>query len=115
MAALIKDNNEWELYNEPDLDIVGYFKSPSLKKLSELNRRNKAIFNAGMNNTENGFHLSLFKVSAEVFNRTFPHYNADAPNAVILRSVMMKDEHTHFTDELARRLFAVKIPSGKHP
>lgn len=106
-AGLIKKNHNWQLYAEPELDITGYFKKPDGKKLSDLNKVNKTVFDTGMNDIEAGFHLSLFKIPAEIFLKKFPGYEADEPSAVILRSVFMKEEHHEFIDELAGRIFSV--------
>jgi glutamate/tyrosine decarboxylase-like PLP-dependent enzyme len=103
-ADQIQRMNGWELLSEPALDIVGYFKKPALSTLSEVNRANRQIFQEGMNHKENGFHLSLFTLPAHHFIRQFPDIEPDADHAVILRSVLMKDEHLDFIEELAGRL-----------
>jgi glutamate/tyrosine decarboxylase-like PLP-dependent enzyme len=108
-ASLIEKEGNWQLYNQPGLDITGYFKLPDEKSISALNKLNQAIFEAGMNDKENGFHLSLFKVPAPDFTFRFPEFKKDAEHAVILRSVFMKEEHFNFVDELARRLFEMEI------
>jgi len=103
-SSKLQKNTYWELYSRPDLDIVGYFKIPKSKKLSDLNKINKEIFEKGMNDKEGGFHLSLYKIDAGTFSKKIPGYQADADFAVILRSVFMKEEHEHFIEELAERL-----------
>ncbi len=95
----------WKLYREPDLDIVAYFKEPDQKSISKLNRINKQVFRRGMEtDADKGYHLSLFKVPARQFIQNFPGYELDAPKAVILRSVLMKEEHEEFVDELIERI-----------
>lgn len=101
----IKNETGWQIVTEPDLDILGYFKEPKIKKISELNRINGQIFQLGMKDRKKGFHLSLFKLNTKQFTSTFPNYKPDAPQTVILRSVLMKEEHNTFVDELADRLF----------
>jgi len=110
-ASLIEKEENWQLYNQPELDITGYFKLPDEKSISALNKLNQSIFEAGMKVKENGFHLSLFKVPASDFTSRYPDFKTDAEHAVILRSVFMKDEHYNFVDELARRLFETEIGS----
>ncbi len=107
LSNRIQENDQWELYQRPDLDIIGYFKVPPNAKLSEINRINQAIFDAGMKDKEKGFHLSLFKIPAHLFTKCFPVYEADTSTVVILRSVCMKEEHAGFADELADRLFTI--------
>lgn len=103
-AARLRESAAWELYRDPDLDIVGYFKVPEAKRLSEMNRINNAIFQQGMNNKDSKFYLSLYKIEADQFSKNFPDYEADAEQAVILRSVFMKEEHEKFVETLAGRL-----------
>jgi len=102
----IKKEAGWQIISEPQLDILGYFTEPvNKKKISELNRLNRKIFQRGMESRKDGFHLSLFKLDADRFTSIFPDYEIDHPEAVILRSVFMKEEHTSFADELADRMF----------
>lgn len=103
----ILENSDWELFMQPELDIAGYFKKPAILKLSELNRVNRAVFEAGMKDKKRGFHVSLFKVPADQFTGLFPEYLSDTPAAIILRSVFMKEEHEGFSNELADRIFSV--------
>lgn len=101
---LLSQHDRWEIYLEPDLDIVTYFKTPKKRTISELNRVNQQLFRSGMSMREEGFHLSLFEIPSSQFIEKFPGYKADHPNAVVLRSVFMKEEHEGFIDEFTRRL-----------
>lgn len=103
-AENIDEMNGWSLLMMPELDIAGYFKVPEVQSVSELNRVNRSIFQLGMNRKETGFHLSLFSMPVHHFIRLFPDFEADEDHAVILRSVLMKEEHAAFTDELSGRL-----------
>ena len=105
LSEMVKNEPGWQILSEPQLDILGYFKEPGIKKISELNRINRQVFELGMKDRAEGFHLSLFKLEAEQFTTLFPNYEADVPQAVILRSVLMKEEHAGFVKELAGRLF----------
>ncbi len=105
LADKIKDEPGGQIITEPGLDILGYFKEPVIKRISELNRINRQIFQMGMEDRKEGFHLSLFKLDAKQFASIFPDYEPDEPDAVILRSVLMKEEHAAFVGELADRLF----------
>lgn len=106
-AGLIMNQQNWALYQPPQLDIVGYFKLPTIKNISELNRINKEIFHKGMTDKKNGFHLSLFSIPAEQFIEKFPDFKPDHSHATILRSVFLKPEHEDFVPELADRIFSV--------
>lgn len=104
-AELITNQPDWSVYQSPQLDIVGYFKIPDIKNISELNRINREIFQKGMSDKKSGFHLSLFSVPADQFVLKFPDFNPDLPQATILRSVFLKAEHKNFVPELADRIF----------
>lgn len=93
-----------ELYQKPDLDIVAYFPVTRNRKTSEVSALSKKLFKAGMDDKTEGFHLSLFTVSAEEFITRFPQYESDDETVTILRSVLMKPEHLDFIPELVRRL-----------
>jgi glutamate/tyrosine decarboxylase-like PLP-dependent enzyme len=103
-SAKVEKSPSWELYNNPDLDIVAYFKIPTTKSVSALNRLSKKVFNEGMANRDKGYHLSLFKVPANQFKSKYPAYIIDEESVTILRSVLMKEEHELFIDELTKRL-----------
>ncbi len=104
-SELITEHPEWSVYLPPQLDIVGYFKRPKTKSISELNRLNKEIFRKGMAEKKGGFHLSLFSIPADQFVMKFPEFNPDSTHATILRSVFLKAEHKDFVPELADRIF----------
>ncbi len=108
-AELVSRQPGWQLCNTPDLDIVGYFKEPKIKSLQELNRLSRRIFESGMRDIESGFHLSLFTIEADYFAQNFPDYIADEKQAVVLRSVFMKEEHEPFVEELFRRISSACI------
>lgn len=103
-SAEIEKSNEIELYQNPDLDIVAYFPASENKKTSEVSAISNRLFKAGMEDKKEGFHLSLFKVSADEFISRFPDYQSDGESVTILRSVLMKPEHLDFIPELVQRL-----------
>lgn len=103
-SQLIEDSNYFERYNHPELDIAGYFPIPKEKSLSEVSIVSSELLKKGMADKKNGFHISLFKVSADEFNKMFPAYKKDSEHVSILRSVFMKEEHEAFIPELVNRL-----------
>tara|TARA_R100001143_G_scaffold63588_2_gene72782 strand:- start:30004 stop:31242 length:1239 start_codon:yes stop_codon:yes gene_type:complete len=103
-AGLITNQPNWFLYQPPQLDIVGYFKMPEIKNISELNRINREIFQKGMSDKKDGFHLSLFSIPADQFVLKYPDFNPDQSHATILRSVFLKAEHEDFVSQLANRI-----------
>lgn len=100
----LNNSDQWECYNSPDLDIIGYFKKPAHKKFSDVSMLSNSIFEKGMSNQESGYHLSLFRVPADQFKSRFDDYETDSDSVVILRSVFMKEEHEQFIPELVKRL-----------
>ena len=103
-AAKIQESDLFELYETPQLDIVGYFPATGATDFSEISRASQKIFKSGMEDRENGFHLSLYKIPAHEFNARFPKYKNDSDSVTILRSTFMKPEHEAFIPELISRL-----------
>jgi len=105
-SDLLKKSNSFQLFQEPDLDIVGYFPIPEITKTSEINRMSKALFEKGMNQKipADSYHLSLYKIPVDRFTARFPNYQPDTDYVQILRSVFMKEEHSEFITELANRI-----------
>ncbi|PKD43619.1 pyridoxal phosphate-dependent decarboxylase family protein [Rhodohalobacter barkolensis] len=103
---LLKKSSTFDLYQEPDLDIVGYFKIPEQKSTSEINKLSREVFNHGMNtnNPSEGFHLSLYKIPVSQFTARFHDYQAETDHVVLLRSVFMKEEHEEFVKTLVERI-----------
>jgi len=103
--SIAMDKSEtFEVYQNPELDIVAYFPVSKSSKISEVSGLCRKLFKAGMEDKAGGFHLSLFKVSAKEFTSRFPDYKSDEDTVTILRSVFMKPEHLDFIPELVRRL-----------
>jgi glutamate/tyrosine decarboxylase-like PLP-dependent enzyme len=105
-SNLLKESSSFQLYQEPDLDIVGYFPIPEKLKTSEINKQSLSVFEDGMNREapSDSYHLSLFKIPADRFTARFPNYQADTETVQILRSVFMKEEHSEFVPDLANRI-----------
>lgn len=100
-------SGQFQCYNKPELDILGYFPIPGTKKLSEVTRLSKQLFKAGIETPpKDGFHLSLYTLNSSSFTAKFPEFEADAKSVTILRSVLMKPEHELFITKLADRLHA---------
>jgi glutamate/tyrosine decarboxylase-like PLP-dependent enzyme len=105
-SNLLKESSSFQLYQESDLDIVGYFPIPEKLKTSEINKQSLSVFEDGMNREapSDSYHLSLFKIPADQFTARFPNYQADTETVQILRSVFMKEEHSEFVPDLANRI-----------
>lgn len=103
-AEKVHQSCAFEPYNEPALDIAGYFKIPEVKTTRRVSELSQELFDKGMKDRESGYHLSLFKIPSNHFAAKYPEYSADSDSVVILRSVFMKEEHEAFIDELCHRL-----------
>ncbi|CAN5167988.1 aminotransferase class V-fold PLP-dependent enzyme [soil metagenome] len=101
----LNSSDEFECFNNPELDILGYFPVPCDRKMSEITTLSRKLFSAGVKAApKDGFHLSLYNMNAHAFSATFPDYEADTDTVTILRSVMMKPEHELFITKLTKRL-----------
>lgn len=95
----------FECLKKPELDIVGYFPIPKHKTMTEVSELSKKLFKAGTEAApKEGFHLSLYTLSASAFSAHFPDYEADSDTVTVLRSVLMKPEHEPFIAKLSSRL-----------
>ena len=90
-------------YKKPELDILTYFPtSESKKTTTHISELSKKVFEAGMR--DQSFYLSLYKIQGEDFKRLHPEYILDSETVTILRSVLMKPEHSDFTEEFINRI-----------
>ncbi len=90
-AQLIHKDEDFEVVNEPELDIVCYYVKS--KKISDITKRSKKIFSAGINpNSEKAIYLSLYTLPVNKFP-LIKETEIDADTVTVLRSVFMKPEH----------------------
>ncbi len=101
----LNSSDQFECFKKPELDILGYFPVTGQKKMSRVTESSRKLFESGMaKEPREGFHLSLYKISANAFQSAFPDYDQDAEMVTILRSVLMKPEHETFIPKLSSRL-----------
>jgi hypothetical protein len=101
-ASLIEASECLELYQPPELDIVGYF--PVAGALSEIDAASERILREGMSDRQDPVFLSTLRVGAGRFTARHPKVTADADGARILRSVLMKPESETYVEHLHERL-----------
>ena len=106
-ADAIEASNAFELYAEPQTDIVAYVPVPDQPSLSALDEASRAVFDAAMQHDDEPVFLSLYRVSAERLTRRFPHLTADRDGAAILRSVLMKPEHETYAAGIVAHLSSI--------
>ncbi|MFB7338138.1 pyridoxal phosphate-dependent decarboxylase family protein [Streptomyces adustus] len=102
-ADLITASDLLELYQPPELDIVGYFPRVTPASLTGIDAASGRILAEGMSGSEPVF-LSTLKADREAFAARRPGIAADADGARILRSVLMKPESEHHVDHLHARV-----------
>jgi glutamate/tyrosine decarboxylase-like PLP-dependent enzyme len=106
-ADAVRASDAFELYVEPQTDIVAYAPVPARSSLSALDEASRAVFNAAMEHDDEAIFLSLYRVSADRLTSRFPHLTADRDGAAILRSVLMKPEHETYAAGIVSHLSSV--------
>lgn len=102
MAGEIDRSETLRLLSEPQTDIVCYLpNAASSRKVSEYS---EMIFRKGMEDRDNPFYISLFKMDSALLNELHPDISVDSKQTTILRSVLMKPSHQAFASELVQRM-----------
>ncbi|MET9833370.1 aminotransferase class I/II-fold pyridoxal phosphate-dependent enzyme [Streptomyces sp. NPDC006385] len=108
-AGLITASDVLELYQQPELDIVGYFPVVEPATLTGIDAASARILADGMA-SERPVFLSTLKAGREDFAARHPKITADADGARILRSVLMKPESEHHVEHLHTRVEEIARP-----
>jgi glutamate/tyrosine decarboxylase-like PLP-dependent enzyme len=98
-AGRLAGSEELGLYAEPQLDIVTFWPRAAARSLAAVDAASAALLRAAMTDPS-PVYLSTLRVAAERLRRRDPGLAADAPNARVLRSVLMKPEHERYVDTL---------------
>ncbi len=104
LAGQLEASDCFELYQQPELDIVCYFPTTEQASLSAIDAATARMLAAGMADPEQPVFLSTLRASADALLRRHPALAADAQDARVLRSVLMKPEHEAYVAELCARL-----------
>jgi len=105
LADMLPGAGRLRLYQPPELDIVCYF--PALASLAEIDLASARMLAAGMADPDRPLFVSTLTVTAESLARRHPGVAANAGQARILRSVLMKPESQAYLPELCSRLTAL--------
>ncbi|MER6949659.1 aminotransferase class V-fold PLP-dependent enzyme [Nonomuraea sp. NPDC000554] len=109
-ADLLRDSPHLTLYQPPELDIVTYFPSePTLAGVDEATAR---VLSDGMAGPD-PVYVSTLRVDSDALTERHPWLVADAPNARILRSVLIKPEIGDSLEHLHQRLEG--LATGRSP
>jgi glutamate/tyrosine decarboxylase-like PLP-dependent enzyme len=111
-AALLRSSADLDLYQQPELDIVCYFPAGRSRSAAAIDVASARVMQAGMTAPDEPVFLSTLRVTAEAFRRRHPAISADAGEARILRSVLMKPEHETFVPRLHARLEQLARQAG---
>jgi hypothetical protein len=91
-AELLDTSEELCLYQPPELDIVAYWPRPARPSVAAVDAASAALLRAAMRDPA-PVYLSTLRLAADRLRRRDPSLAADAPEARVLRSVLMKPEH----------------------
>ncbi|MCL6737178.1 pyridoxal phosphate-dependent decarboxylase family protein [Streptomyces neyagawaensis] len=102
-ADLIDASDVLELYQRPELDIIGYFPAVEPTTLTAVDAASARVLADGMTHPDPVF-LSTLKAGRAAFAARHPCVTADADGARILRSVLMKPESEQHVERLHNRV-----------
>ncbi|WP_073948072.1 pyridoxal phosphate-dependent decarboxylase family protein [Streptomyces kebangsaanensis] len=102
-AELITASDALELYQQPELDIVGYFPTVEPATLSAVDTASARVLADGMTGPAPVF-LSTLRADREAFAARHPGITADADGARVLRSVLMKPEAEQHVERVHARV-----------
>jgi glutamate/tyrosine decarboxylase-like PLP-dependent enzyme len=103
-ADLLASSPVLELYQPPELDIVGYFPVTAAASLTAVDAASGRMLADGMNDKEHPVFLSTLTVGAADFRARHPGVAADADRGRIVRSVLMKPESETYVPALHARV-----------
>src|SRR5579875_2699248 len=106
-ADLLASSQRLALYQPPGLDIVTYYPRVTPAGLAAIDQASARTLEAGMTDPDDPVFLSTLTVSAGAFGRRHPDITADAAQARVLRSVLMKPESETWLPTLHARLEAL--------
>ena len=105
-ADLLDASDELRLYQPPELDIVAYWPRPARPSVAAVDAASAALLQAAMHDPS-PVYLSTLRLGADRLRRRDPALAADAPEARVLRSVLMKPEHEAWVDRLHQEVLRI--------
>jgi glutamate/tyrosine decarboxylase-like PLP-dependent enzyme len=105
-ADLLDASDELCLYQPPELDIVAYWPRPARPSVAAVDAASAALLQAAMRDPS-PVYLSTLRLAAARLRRRDPALAADAAEARVLRSVLMKPEHEAWVDRLHQEVVRI--------
>jgi glutamate/tyrosine decarboxylase-like PLP-dependent enzyme len=105
-ADLLDASDELCLYQPPELDIVAYWPRPARPSVAAVDAASAALLQAAMRDPS-PVYLSTLRLGADRLRHRDPALAADAPEARVLRSVLMKPEHEAWVDRLHQEVVRI--------
>jgi glutamate/tyrosine decarboxylase-like PLP-dependent enzyme len=105
-AELIEASQELCLYQPPELDIVIYWPRTAAASCAAVDAASAGVLRAAMADPA-PVYLSTLRLAGERLRRRDPALVADAEQARVLRSVLMKPEHEPYVATLHREVVRV--------
>ena len=105
-AGRIEASDELSLLLPPELDILAFWPAPARPSLAAVDAASAALLRAAMDDAA-PVYLSTLRVAGERLRARDPRLAADADQARVLRSVLMKPEHEGYVDTLHREVVRV--------
>ena len=113
-ADLVEESEELALYLRPELDILTFYPRPRARSCAAVDAASAKLLREAMTDPSPVF-LSTLRVGAERLRLRDPGLAADAAEARVIRSVLMKPEHELFVPTLHREVLriAARVVSGE--
>jgi glutamate/tyrosine decarboxylase-like PLP-dependent enzyme len=105
-ADLLDASDELCLYQPPELDIVAYWPRPARRSVAAVDAASAALLQAAMRDPS-PVYLSTLRLAADRLRRRDPALAADAAEARVLRSVLMKPEHEAWVERLHQEVVRI--------
>lgn len=103
-ADRIEQADALSLVTPPETDIVTYVPTPECPTLSAVHDASQQLFETAMNDPDDPIFTSVYYLPADALTTLQPSLTADREEAAVLRSVLMKPEHSTHADRLVERL-----------
>ena len=105
-AELIEASEELCLYRPPELDILAFWPRTAVPSCTAVDAASAALLHAAMADPA-PVYLSTLRLAGERLRRRDPDLAANADQARVLRSVLMKPEHEPYVETLHREVVRI--------